>query len=106
MPRKEKILAGIFLSSLVITLISTGYNLTVLMETLSAAANTLGWGAVILGCVVGSLASAVLWCACRHSVVRDELEALPTPPPRPKKIRKKVLAARSVDNNQLRSDNV
>ena len=83
MPRKEKILAGIFLGSLGLSIISTGYNLSVLREMLSAVAFGLGWSAVILGCVAGSLVSAILWCACRNSVVRDELEALPPPKPQP-----------------------
>ena len=79
MPPKERKPAIIFLTSVVLTLVSTGYNLAVTMEAHPTIASSLGWGAVILGCVLGSLISAMLWCACRQSVVRAEVETLEIP---------------------------
>ena len=80
MPPKEKLLAGIFLGSLSLAFVIGGINLSTLMTVLTKFTDTLGWLAVIIALVLGSFVSAVLWCACRHSVIRTELNDLPSPP--------------------------
>ena len=74
MPKKEKLLAGAFLGSLGLALLLGGYNYTVVLELGGRDETVVRGVALILGSVLCGFGSTILWCACRQSVVRDELQ--------------------------------
>ena len=74
---KEKLLGRIFLGATSLLILSGAYSVALLLEVKGEVFGV-GWGALSLVCLLGSYISAVLWCKCRHTLARRELEDLPS----------------------------